>query len=560
MRLNWIKNKMNIARFISGKIAAQGSKGFSGVIIKIAILAVALSVAVMILATAVVRGFKNTISDKIFGFWGHIHITGNFSASHYAFEAVPMSLKQTYYPYIDTITQIQSWYADKKNGQYQRSSKAGVKHIQQFANKEGIIKTNDEIEGIILRGIGADYRWDFLRQYLKSGDTLATGTAHNGIIISEATAKRLKLSLKDSFNIYFVEGENSLARRFEVVGIYKTGLEEYDRRFALVSIHQIQQLNNWRPYKNFDKEVELQTDSLRMVGFAQVTLPPRFDQIISAGLSPKWDDVQSQEVVISARYAQAKNYQIGQEIKLKYEDAAGDSCELKLKIVALHNAKNMVAERENGDIWDKTIFVSVHTLQRLNELLPAQVSGFEVFIDDIDDLSDYGYYVNNELLVGKSQYASTIKELEPNIFDWLNLTDMNERIILILMILVAIINMTTSLMILILERTNMIGILKALGATNWQIRKLFLYYAARIVGWGLLWGNVIGIGTAWAQKQFGFIRLPEDLYYVAVAPIELQWGGILSLNLLTLGITLIFLLLPSYLVSTISPVKAILFK
>jgi len=551
---------MNIARFISGKIAAQGSKGFSGVIVKIAIVAVALSVAVMILATAVVRGFKNTISDKIFGFWGHIHITGNFSASHYAFESVPMSVAQDYYPYMDTITQIQSWRSDKKSGQYQHSSQGGVKHIQQFANKEGIIKTKDEIEGIILRGIGKDYKWDFLRQYLKSGDTLATGADHNGIIISEATAKRLKLGLKDSFNIYFVEGENSLARRFRVVGIYKTGLEEYDRRFALVSINQIQQLNNWRPYKNFGKEVDLQTDSLRMVGFAQATLPPRFADILTTGASPQWDDTSSREVVISAQYAQAKNYQVGQEISLKYEDTDGDSCELKLKIVALHNAKNMVADEKNAEIWDKTVFASVHTLQRLNELLPAQVSGFEVFIDNIDDLTDYGHYVNDELLVGKSQYGSTIKELEPNIFDWLNLTDMNERIILALMILVAIINMTTSLMILILERTNMIGILKALGATNWQIRTLFLFYAARIVGWGLFWGNVIGIGGALAQKYFGFIRLPEDLYYVAVAPIELQWGVIAGLNALTLVVTLFFLLLPSYLVSTISPVKAIQFK
>ncbi len=551
---------MNISRFIAGKIAARSGGGFGGVIVKISIVAVALSVAVMIWSTAVVRGFKNTISDKIFGFWGHIHITGSFSASHYAFEAVPMSAAQSYYPHIDTIKQIQSWHANGKKEQYQRASAGGVKHIQQFANKEGIIKTKDEIEGIILRGIGKDYKWDFLRQYIKSGDTLATDGGDDGIIISEATARRLKLGIKDSFNIYFVEGENSLARRFRVVGIYKTGLEEYDRRFALVNIKQIQQLNNWRPYKNWGQELELAADSLRMVGFATATLPPRFEQILTAGQSPSWDDTSSRGVVVSAEYARAKKWQIGQDMILKYGDVGGDTAEMRLKIAAFHQAKAKVAKGENGEVWDKTIFVSVHTIQRWNELLPAQISGFEVFIDNIADLDDYGYYINDELLVGKNQYGSTIKELEPNIFDWLNLTDMNERIILVLMILVAIINMTTSLLILIIERTNMIGILKALGATNWQIRVLFLFYAARIIGWGLFWGNVIGIGGGLAQKYWGFIRLPEDLYYVAVAPVELQWGVILGLNGLTLGITLTFLLLPSYLVATISPVKAIQFK
>lgn len=161
--------------------------------------------------------------------------------------------------------------------------------------------------------------------------------------------------------------------------------------------------------------------------------------------------------------------------------------------------------------------------------------------------------------MGKDQYGNTIKELFPNIFDWLSLTDMNERIILLLMILVSIINMTTSLMILILERTNMIGILKALGAPNWSIRKIFLYNAAYIIGYGLFWGNVIGLGLCWIQMQFGIITLPEDLYYVSVAPIELNWLTLLLLNIGTLLITLIVLIIPSWLVAKIDPVKYTLF-
>ena len=150
--------------------------------------------------------------------------------------------------------------------------------------------------------------------------------------------------------------------------------------------------------------------------------------------------------------------------------------------------------------------------------------------------------------------------MESNIFDWLNLTDMNERIILLLMILVSIINMSTSLLILILERTNMIGILKALGASNWSVRKIFLYNAFQIIFKGLLWGNIIGIGLCLLQSHFGIIQLPEELYYVKVAPIELNLVQILLLNIGTIGITLTMLILPSLIVSRIHPVKAIKFK
>ena len=551
---------MNVSNFIAGRISGAGNKGFSNVIIKIAIAAVALSVAIMILATGVVRGFKNTISEKIFGFWGHVHITGSFSSSHYAFENLPMSMNQEYYPSIDTVKYIDSWYTSKNKGQYERRSAGGVRHIQCFANKEGIIKTKNEIEGVILRGVGEDYDWEFLKSYLKEGEILDWEAAPDGIVISEVTSKRLKLELKDSFNIYFVEGDNSLARRVVVRGIYKTGLEEYDRRFALVCINQIQQLNNWRPYKNFANEQSVANDSLKLIAFAATTLPNNFNKIIVQGENLNWDDEKAREVIVSESYASARNYKIGQQIKLKFIDVGGDSCELPLIIKAFHNANKVVAESSKVSDWDKSMFVSVNTMQSLNSLLPEQVSGFEIFIEKIDDLEDYGHYINDELLVGKNQYGSTIKELEPNIFDWLNLTDMNERIILVLMMLVAIINMTTSLMILILERTNTIGILKALGANNWQIRKIFIYYAAKIVLWGLLWGNAIGIGLGYLQQQFGLLRLPEDLYYVAIAPVELDFIQIMFLNLLTLGITILFLLLPSYLVSKISPVKAIQFK
>ena len=236
--------------------------------------------------------------------------------------------------------------------------------------------------------------------------------------------------------IHFVEKGEQLKRRFKVSGVYRTGLEEYDRKFALVDIRQIQRLLGWEE---------------------------------------------------------------------------------------------------------------------------SQVSGFEVFIDDIDDLQPINEYIYFEELPA-DLYAETIREKLPEIFDWLDLQDINEVVILSLMIIVAIINMVTALMILILERTNMIGILKALGTANWGIRKIFLYYAAYIVILGLFWGNLIGIGLCLLQDRFEFITLSEENYYLSTAPIDLNFWPILLLNLGTLAITLFFLIIPSYLVTSISPVKAIRFK
>ena len=251
--------------------------------------------------------------------------------------------------------------------------------------------------------------------------------------------------------------------------------------------------------------------------------------------------------------AVTKDLRVGDSLVLKYNDFGTDAYTFRYRVGAIYEAPPEPA-------WEKTVFVQWHSLDVLNQELPAQVSGFEVFVDDLDDLDPLGNYVNFNVLLGKEQYANTIKELEPNIFDWLSLTDMNERIIMLLMILVSIINMTTSLLILILERTNMIGVLKALGARNWTIRQLFLYNASFIIGWGLIIGNVMGIGLCLIQQQFGIITLPEDLYYVAVAPIKLEIMPILILNIGTLVVTLLVLIIPSWLVSKIDPVKAIRFK
>ncbi len=407
---------MNTAWFITRRIAFGKRRSFSGFIITIAVAAVALSIAVMLITTATVNGFQNHISRKIFGFWGHIHIS-KYSLNNSYEDLNPVTIYQSFYPAIDTVP--------------------GIKHIQVYAHKAGIIKTNNEIEGVVLKGISTDFDWSFFKEYLIEGKVfeITDSVKSNDILISHTTATRLQLKTGDGLAIYFVQNP-PLVRKFNISGIYKTGLEEYDEKYALIDIKHIQKLNNWES---------------------------------------------------------------------------------------------------------------------------DQVGGFEVFLDRMEDLpyfSDLLYYE----IAGQDLEVQNIKEINPNIFEWLALQDMNEQVILGLMILVAIINMITALLILILERTNMIGILKSLGATDWLIRKIFLYNAAYIVGWGLVIGNLLGLSICWLQLKFGFIKLPEESYYISVAPIDIEPITVVILNLGTMIVCLFALIWPSFLATSINPIKAIRFK
>ncbi|MEY3052695.1 MAG: hypothetical protein RLY31_2480 [Bacteroidota bacterium] len=433
---------MNISHFIARKVAFANRRSFSALIIRIAVAAVALSLAVMIIATAVITGFKHQIGEKIFGFWGHIHIT-NAQVNRNAGEVMPISGDQ---PFLDDLLRTgripytESWELAGLEWPFERTrhTKGGVRHVQRYALKPGIIKTRSEIEGIVLKGVGTDFDWRFFDKYLQEGERLPLSDSLTGsdVIISRQTADRLELKTGDRFIFSFVKDGELYPRRFTVRGIYKTGLEEYDRKFALVDIRKARELLGWE-----------------------------------------------------------------------------------------------------GD----------------------QVAGFEVFLDDLADLDLFTEYIYLELLT-PSLYSESVREKFPAIFEWLALQDINEVVILALMVVVALINMVTALMILILERTNMIGILKALGMRNWDIRKVFLYHSAYIVGLGLFWGNLLGIGCCWLQERYGLIRLDEENYYLSVAPVELSWVHILLLNGGALLVILSFLTIPSWLVSRISPLKAIRFR
>ena len=414
---------MNIEFFIAKRIVSerQQENRISRPIVTIAVIGIALGVAAMIISTATVTGFKNQIRDKVIGFGSHIQILNLDSNDSY--ETTPVNKNQEFLPNL--------------------SSLPGVKHIQVFGTKAGIIKTDTEIQGVVLKGIGSDFSWDFFEKSLIEGElfTVIDSIKTNKVLISKYISDLLKLKVDDSFTMYFVQ-DPPRVRKFTVSGVYETSLEDFDKIFILADIGHIQKLNNW----------------------------------------------------------------------------------------------------DNN-----------------------QVSGFEITIDDFKDIqvkkweaqNIVGFELNES---GKRLRVLSIIDKYPQIFDWLNLQDLNVWIILTLIFLVAGFNMVSSLLILILERTNMIGILKALGTRNWSIRKVFLYQSAYLILKGLFWGNLIGIVFCLIQFHFGIIKLDQASYYLSEVPINLNLFIVLGLNVGTLILTIVMLLVPSYLISRISPVRTIRFN
>jgi len=407
---------LNLELFIAKRILKKEGDQFSRPIIKIATVSIALGLAMMIISVAILTGFQKEIRNKVIGFGSHIQIS-NFDLNN-SYEASPISMNQAFYPSLDTID--------------------GIRHIQIYAHKLGLIATDNENQGAILKGIGNDYDWSFFtKKIIKGNHFVVSDTGKtNEVLISKYLSNLLFLDIGDKLRMYFIVNNQKRARAFKIKGIYETGLEEFDEKFIICDIAHIQRLNGWESDK---------------------------------------------------------------------------------------------------------------------------IGGFEVLIDDFDKLDELGKFIYEEL-TDNDLDAKTIRELHPEIFDWLDLSDMNVIIILILMVMVAGITMISTLLILILERTNMIGVLKALGTRNWSIQKVFLYNALYLIAKGLFWGNLIAIVLAMIQKEFGLITLPQESYYVSQVPININLISILLINIGTLIICFLMLIIPSFIITRITPVRAIRFN
>ena len=406
---------MNIEYFISKRLftAKEENNSYTKPILRIAILAIALSVAIMLLSVMVVTGFKNDISDKIIGFGSHITIS-SFS-NNQSYETEPIKISDSLYSEV--------------------LENPEVKHISTFATKAGIIKTNDEILGVVLKGVSSNYDWTFFNNNLIAGKcfNVIDSVKTNQVLISENSANSLRLGVGDDLVMYFVQ-DPPRVRKFEVSGIYNTALSDFDKLYVMGDIKHIQSLNSWEN---------------NLVGGVEISI----------------NDFNNLDLVTK-------------------------------------------------EIYDK---------------IP--------------------YNLN----------ALSIKEKTPQIFDWLSLQDINVRVILILMLIVGGINMVTALLILILERTKMIGLLKALGANDWTVRRVFLYSSLHLILKGLFWGNFIALGFAFLQKQFSIISLDPNIYYMNTVPINFAFTNIILLNIGTIIVCYLILIIPSIIITKITPVKAIRF-
>jgi len=413
-----IYKNLNLEYFIAKRLIAAKSykSSISSPIIKIAIAAIAIGIIMMIMAVATGVGLQDKIREKVSAFNGHI-IISNFDDNQSQVTTEPISIKQSFYPKFKNVE--------------------GISHVQAVASKAGIIRTEKAFEGIIYKGVGKDYDFTNLDEYLVSGKIPNLKSELNTeVLISEYLAKRLQLKVGDKFLTFFMKENGKLPnkRNFLITGIYNSGFQEFDATYIIGDIRHVQLINKWQP---------------------------------------------------------------------------------------------------------------------------TQVGAFEVFVDDFTQLKEKGEEVYKE--IPPTYNSTTIAEKYYSIFEWLKLFDFNIMVILIVMIVVATINMAVALLVLILERTQMIGILKAMGANNWNVRRIFLYNAFYLIVRGLFWGNLIALSLLFIQKYFGVIQLNPENYYVNQAPVSINLGHILLLNAGTIVICLLVLLIPSYIITKISPVKAIKF-
>jgi lipoprotein-releasing system permease protein len=411
---------VNISSFIARRIAFNQQKSFSRFIIRLSVTATVISVAVMIVTLSFVNGFQETVSNKVFSFWGHVRVGYRQPMKATIAEEEPIQANDSLVKSVRKISQVKS--------------------IHPFATKYAILKSTDEIEGVLVKGLDSSYDTVHMKSFMKQGRWIRfnDSTYSREIVISSFTAQQLNLKLNDRVLIYFIKPDGRLRPdKLTIVGFYKTGIEEYDKTYAIGDLKLIRRLNEWAE-----------------------------------------DEIGGYEVFL-------KNY--------KQMNAVSD------EIFGLENFPQL---------WD----------------------------------------------------TKTIQQVYPNIFDWLNIQDTNQYILITIMTIIAIINLITCLIILVLERLRMIGTLKALGASNWTVQKIFLIHSALITITGIIIGSLLGLGLLWLQQTTGFIHLPEDAYYMDKAEVKIIWWQIALVFGVTLFVSVLVLLIPSFIVRRIQPIRAIRFS
>lgn len=533
-------------------------------ITRIATLSIALAMIVNIITIAVVNGFQQEVRRKVTGFGSQLTIQS--ATSYSLFESEPL----------------------RRNSRLEKELKGirEIRSVQPVGYKPALLQSvakdrQKEISGVVMKGVNEGYDWSFVRQYLKQGRIPNYKNPESTeIVVSKATASDLHYRLGDTVKAYFVK-QRPILRNFIICGIYETGYEELDKKLVFCSLYHVQRLNDWGIQAEIAISDTLYRGDLLIHGQVsggngnfRYNWGDGFETYSFIPTCP-WKD--STYRLIGADYYNSLNEPPGSEDLRIGETAIPDTAYLEIKISGNKLASCQPKLNENGEVVKNFLDATgnVYTIDAGEKTIcftsiPGKgssanyLSAYEINLNDGSDMAVAQKKITRLLLQFATQSnhlkVKSIEDQQKELFIWLSFLDLNMAIILFLMILIGVINMGSAFLVMVLTKTNFIGILKSMGATNQLIRRIFIVQAGRLILLGMLWGNGIGLALYFLQQQFGIVPLDPKVYYLSQVPVELNPFGMLGLNILTLAICLFSLLLPAIVISRISPAKSIRFR
>jgi lipoprotein-releasing system permease protein len=560
--------------FIAKKIFLKENEGkkVSRPIVRISMISIALAIVVNLLTVAVVIGFQKEVREKVSGFSSHAFILAAGEGSIY--ECEPICKNQAFFEDLKKNPSITQIHAVAFKPILLQSEKS-VNRIKTAKGKDSIV-SQQNIQGAILKGVDGNFDWTFFKKNLIAGKipVFNKDKISDEIVLSKHIARDLNFKVGDSIRAYFVKNQ-PVKRFFRIAGIYHTGLEEFDKKIIVGDLRQVQLLNDWGIQTSIEV-VDTISDGYLVLkayvqggnGYYEYDWGKGFGQTIGIKICPSVD---TSFRLIARDYGikigkQSMSLSLADTAYLKIEiDGKGRTpCNFKLDDQGLISRNYLDNNGLKFFIQTPEKKVTIEKTEGKGSA-SSYVGGYEVnFKDwnqidqDVKQLKELLTFMPNEH--GELLQVSGIKENQQEIFLWLDFLDLNVYIILVLMILIGIINVGAALLVLILVKTHFIGMMKAIGSLNWQLRKIFLLQAFFIIGKGMLWGNIIGLAICYIQYKFGILSLNPEVYYLDKVPISIGLWEILILNVATLVVCLIAMIIPSALISRVVPTKAIKFQ